>query len=152
MKEFIPHGLVERSDLLLAELTAWEIYQNAGQEARVMYRLNHQNILQLLGVTLAPLRLLLELAPLGDLKACVQKFQQAKVKLSRATLQSTMIQVGFIRNWLFMTCIVCFHRLQKHSTTSIIRVSSLETSNQEMFWSGSSLFRRLSGLGTRWSN
>ena len=103
VKEYASQGVTEENTSLQAELTAWEIYQNAGQEARVMYRLNHQNILQLLGVTLAPLRLLLELAPLGDLKACVQKFQQAKVKISRATLQSTMIQVGFIRNWLFMT-------------------------------------------------
>ena len=98
MKEFTPHGLVDGNEQLLTELTAWEIYQSACQEARVMYNLNHKNILRLLGISLAPIRLLLELAPLGDLKSCVQKFQQVKVKLSRATLQSTMIQVSFIKN------------------------------------------------------
>ena len=103
IKEIVPQGIVEENASIVTELTAWEIYQSACQEARVMYRLSHENVLRLLGVSLAPIRLLLELAPLGDLKACVQKFQQVKVKLSRATLQSTMIQVGFIKNWL---CVV----------------------------------------------
>lgn len=100
IKELVPQGVVEENKSIVTEITAWEIYQSASQEARVMYRLNHENILKLLGVSLAPIRLLLELAPLGDLKACVQKFQQVKVKLSRATLQSTMIQVSSIKNLL----------------------------------------------------
>ena len=100
VKVYVPQEVVEENTSLLAELTAWEIYQNASQEARVMCSLNHGNILRLLGVSLAPIQLLLELAPLGDLKACVKNFQQAKVKLSRATLQATMIQVGIIKKWL----------------------------------------------------
>ena len=78
-----------------AESSAWQKYQEASREARVMSRLVHDNILSLVGVAIAPLMLLLELAPLGDLKACVERFQQANVKLNVWTLNSTLIQVGF---------------------------------------------------------
>ena len=76
------------------ESSAWEKYQQASREARVMSRLVHDNILGLVGVAMAPLMLLLELAPLGDLKACVEKFhQQVNVKLNVWTLNSTLVQV-----------------------------------------------------------
>ena len=79
------------------EIAAWETYLQASREARVISRLVHDNILGLVGVAIAPLMLLLELAPLGDLKACVERFQQANVKLNVWTLNSTLIQVGFCR-------------------------------------------------------
>lgn len=77
------------------ESLAWDKYQQASREARVISKLVHDNILGLVGVAIAPLMLLLELAPLGDLKVCVEKFQQAKVRLNVLTLSSTLIQVRF---------------------------------------------------------
>ena len=76
-----------------AEATAWDLYQNANLEARMMYQLDHPHVLALVGLAFRPIRLLLELAPLGDLKSCVKKFQRAKIRLSRRTLKATMIQV-----------------------------------------------------------
>ncbi len=78
---------------MVAQLKAWDIYQKASMEARVMYQLSHPNILGLIGISLRPLTLLVELAPKGDLKKCIEKFKRSKVKLSRKTLQATLIQV-----------------------------------------------------------
>ena len=58
-----------------------------------MSRLVHDNILGLVGIAMAPLMLLLEQAPLGDLKACAEKFQKVKANLNVWTLSSTLIQV-----------------------------------------------------------
>ena len=85
----------------MAEVMAWDIYQNASLEARTMSQLDHPNILRLIGVAFGPTRLLLELAPLGDLKHCVRRFHRAKVKLSRRTLKATMTQVCIPMSRLF---------------------------------------------------
>ena len=76
------------------ESLAWEKYQQISREARVICRLVHDNILGLVGVATAPLMLLLELAPLGDLKACVERFHKVNVKLNVKTLNSTLIQAS----------------------------------------------------------
>ena len=81
-----------------SESCAWETYQQISREARVMCRLNHENVLGVMGIVVAPLMLLLELAPLGDLKDCIQKFQKVDVMLNLNTLSSTMIQVMLILN------------------------------------------------------
>ena len=79
-----------------AELAAWDKYQNASLEARTMVRLNHDNVLRLLGITLTPMRLLLELAPLGDLKTCVEGFKSAGIRFNRRTLRAVMTQASFL--------------------------------------------------------
>ena len=78
---------------VIAEDRAWETYQKASREARVMIQLRHPNIVNLIGVTLQPLRLLVELAPMGDIKHCIAKFQKASVRLRRTTLKETLLQV-----------------------------------------------------------
>ena len=72
---------------------AWEIYQKASLEARVMVQLHHWNILGLVGVTVWPLRLLVELAPLGDIKSCVAKFKKTSIRLMKTTIKATLVQV-----------------------------------------------------------
>ena len=59
-----------------------------------MLPLCHPNVLGLIGLTFQPIRLLVELAPLGDLKYCVRKFKMARVKLNRNTPKHTLIQVS----------------------------------------------------------
>ena len=94
MKEFRSQaGFLEQDMREAAEATAWDIYQNANLEARMMYQLDHPHVLGLVGLAFRPIRLLLELAPLGDLKSCAKKFQRARTRLSRRTLKATMIQV-----------------------------------------------------------
>lgn len=84
---------LEQDPQCLAELKSWDMYQKASQEARVMLPLRHPNILGLIGLTFQPVRLIVELAPMGDLKHCVKSFKKAKVRLSRTTIQQTLIQV-----------------------------------------------------------
>ena len=94
-KRFNPDlaAFMEPDSCILEQLKAWDVYQKASLEARVMHHLSHPNILGLVGVALHPLALLVELAPGGDLKTCVDKFRKEKVRLSRRTLRCTLIQV-----------------------------------------------------------
>ena len=85
---------MEQDANILDELKAWDVYQKASLEARMMYQLDHPHVLSLVGVMVQPLRLLVELAPLGDLRGCVRRFERARVRLSRRTIQHTLIQVG----------------------------------------------------------
>lgn len=94
-KQFTPDSTcTDENPEIVAQLKAWDIYQKASLEARVMHQLSHPNILGLLGISLRPLTLLVELAPEGDLKKCLERFRRNKVKLSRRTLQATLIQVS----------------------------------------------------------
>lgn len=96
---------------VIAELKAWDIYHKASLEARVMSQLCHDHVLGLIGITLQPLRLLVELAPMGDLKACVMKFKKAKVQLSRRTITTTLIQVGpsiFVGDYVNQLCVIVY--------------------------------------------
>lgn len=94
VKEFRGDMVVAEHDPgILAEVKTWDIYQKASLEARVMVQLRHPHILGLIGLTLQPLRLLVELAPMGDLKSCAKRFKRASVRLSRKTIQTTLIQV-----------------------------------------------------------
>ena len=84
------------------ETESWDLYQAASAEGRMMYQLNHPNILTLLGVTFNPLQLLLELAPKGDLRGSIRQFQKAGQRLSRRTIKATLIQV------CMYVCIIMF--------------------------------------------
>lgn len=75
------------------EIAAWDVYLNSSREGRVMYQLQHPNILGLVGLAFQPLRLLLELAPRGDLKHCLKEFKEQGMRLNRRTLKAVMSQV-----------------------------------------------------------
>ena len=77
-----------------AEAKAWDIYQKASLEARVMVQLQHPHVLGLIGLTLQPLRLIVELAPMGDLKSCAKRFKRVGVRFNRKTIQTTLVQVS----------------------------------------------------------
>ena len=94
-KKFTPDmDFMNKDKDIAAQLKAWDVYQKASTEARVMHQLSHKNVLGLIGIVLKPLSLLVELAPEGDLKRCIQKrFKKENMRLERRTLQSTLIQV-----------------------------------------------------------
>ena len=93
-KKFTPDvGFMDQDEDIVAQLKAWDIYQKASTEARVMHQLSHENILGLIGIALRPLSLLVELAPEGDLRTCVERFKKESVRLSRRTMTCTLIQV-----------------------------------------------------------
>ena len=97
VKEFRGDMIVAEQDPnIIAEAKAWDVYQKASLEARVMVQLRHPHIIGLIGLTLQPLRLLVELAPLGDLKSCAKKFKRAGMRLNRKTIQTILIQVRFL--------------------------------------------------------
>lgn len=104
-KQFVSENMLSADDNseMVAQLRAWDIYQKASAEARVMYQLSHPNILGLIGISLRPLMLLVELAPQGDLKKCVERFRIKKVRLSQTTLQTTLVQVSYI---VLLTCCI----------------------------------------------
>ena len=77
---------------LEAENASWTIYHEVNIEARMMYQLNHPHILGLLGITLHPVRLVLELAR-EDLASTVSRYQKKNKKFNRRTLKSTLTQV-----------------------------------------------------------
>lgn len=71
----------------------WIIYQKMSAETRVMAQFSHPNIIQLIGITLQPLTLLVEFAPMGDLKSCVKTFKEDGIRLNIRVIQATLIQV-----------------------------------------------------------
>ena len=98
VKEFRGDMVVAEQDPnILAEVRAWDVYQKASLEVRVMVQLQHPHILGLVGLTLQPLRLLVELAPMGDLKSFARRFKRAGVRFSRKTIQTTLVQVSRVQ-------------------------------------------------------
>lgn len=98
VKEFRGDMVVAEQDPnILAEVRAWDVYQKASLEVRVMVQLQHPHILGLVGLTLQPLRLLVELAPMGDLKSFARRFKRAGVRFSRKTIQTTLVQVSWVQ-------------------------------------------------------
>ena len=94
IKEFLTTaGKMEEDENLKEELSSWDIFLNGSREGRMMHQLQHPHVLGLVGLAFQPLRLLLELAPLGDLKACIKPFVAANAKLSITTLKAIMYQV-----------------------------------------------------------
>ena len=53
----------------------------------------HINIVRLLGVTLRPLGLILELAPKSSLKALLQSYAEAQMKIQCNVAQAVVVQV-----------------------------------------------------------
>ena len=61
-----------------------------------MYQLDHPNILTLLGITLYPIRLVLELAK-EDLCSTVARYKKKNKRFNRRTLKATLTQVKIER-------------------------------------------------------
>lgn len=94
VKEHVPskHATDFLTPELEAENASWAVYHEMSVEARMMYHLHHDNILTLLGITLHPIRLVLELAK-EDLSSTVARYHKKNKRFSRRTLKATLIQV-----------------------------------------------------------
>ena len=91
VKEF--HDTSGKVEVEGQEAYAWDVYLTGSREARMMNYLCHPNVLELVGLVFGPLRLLLELAPKGDLKSCVKPFKKSHAKINRRILKQLMFQV-----------------------------------------------------------
>ncbi|GMT07487.1 hypothetical protein PENTCL1PPCAC_29661, partial [Pristionchus entomophagus] len=69
-------------------------YLSCRQEVGLLSRLSHPNILSLMGMTCAPLSLVVEMAPLGSLRSLLTSFRKSDAKLSIWTLTESAIQVA----------------------------------------------------------
>ncbi len=80
---------------IVDQLKAWHTYDCVSLEARVMNKLYHKNILDFIGICFPPkLSILIELAPKGDLKSILSDFKTERIRLSRRTIKTTLIQVS----------------------------------------------------------
>ena len=80
-----------------------------------MSPLHHENIVELIGVTLTPLGLVLELAPRGSLRSILKEFAIASQRLQPAAIQAVIIQVREIDqklNYLYLVFVQVAEALQ----------------------------------------
>lgn len=68
-------------------------FNNLKKELSILSPLHHANIVELLGVTLTPLGLVLELAPRGNLRNILKEFSRDQARLQPAAIQAVIIQV-----------------------------------------------------------
>ena len=68
-------------------------YQMIRKEVSFLSTLHHDNLTQLCGVSTNPFMLLIELAPLGSLRAIIKEYKAVDVALTPSALCQSMIQV-----------------------------------------------------------
>ena len=70
------------------------VYKSCSIEVRVLVQLRHANILQMVGVTLSPYCILMEIAPQGDLNKIIKLYNRAKSYISSFVITETCKQVA----------------------------------------------------------
>lgn len=68
-------------------------FNNLKKELSILSPLRHENIVELIGITLTPLGLVLELAPRGSLRSILKEFAEEQTRLQPAAIQAVIIQV-----------------------------------------------------------
>ena len=68
-------------------------FNNLKKELSILSPLRHEHIVELIGVTLTPLGLVLELAPRGSLRSILKQFAEVQSRLQPAAIQAVIIQV-----------------------------------------------------------
>ncbi len=74
--------------------TAAKAYTVARQEIAILSGLRHENIVGMLGLSLRPLAIILELAPLGNLKQVLEKYRKHLTRLSPFIVQQVAVQIS----------------------------------------------------------
>ena len=70
------------------------VYKSCSIEVRVLVQLRHANILQMVGVTISPYCILMEIAPQGDLNKIIKLYSKAKSYISSFVITVTCKQVA----------------------------------------------------------
>ena len=70
------------------------MYKSCSIEVRVLVQLRHANILQMVGVTLSPYCILMEIAPQGDLNKMIKLYNRARSYISSFAITETCKQVA----------------------------------------------------------
>ena len=73
---------------------AAKAYITARQEIAIVNSLKHENIIAMVGLSIQPLAIILELAPLGNLKEILLDYKNNMCKLSPAVIQRVSIQIS----------------------------------------------------------
>lgn len=70
-----------------------EAYLNARKELGIMLSLSHPSIVPLIGFSVAPLGLILSLAPQGDLNGRLQSYKRAGAGVPVYVIRDVIVQV-----------------------------------------------------------
>jgi serine/threonine protein kinase len=73
---------------------AAKAYTIARQEIAIISGLKHSNIVAMIGLSIKPLAIILELAPLGNLKDLLNEYKKSVCKLSASVIQQVCVQVS----------------------------------------------------------
>ncbi|XP_069125581.1 leucine-rich repeat serine/threonine-protein kinase 1-like [Argopecten irradians] len=73
---------------------ACDAYLTARQEVSILQDIQHHHMVPLIGLSITPLGLILELAPHGSLRGILDKLKSGGQRLSVATIKQTIIQVS----------------------------------------------------------
>ncbi|XP_033739221.1 leucine-rich repeat serine/threonine-protein kinase 1-like isoform X2 [Pecten maximus] len=73
---------------------ACDAYLTARQEVSILQDIQHHHMVPLIGLSITPLGLILELAPHGSLRGILDKIKSGGQRLSVATIKQTIIQVS----------------------------------------------------------
>ena len=69
-------------------------YMVARQEVAIISSLKHENIVSMIGLTLKPLAIILELAAMGNLKDILNDYKVNTSKLSPFVIQQVCVQIS----------------------------------------------------------
>ena len=73
---------------------AAKAYVTARQEIAIINSLKHENIIAMIGLSIQPLAILLELAPLGNLKEILNDYRGNMCKLNPSIIQRITVQIS----------------------------------------------------------
>lgn len=73
---------------------AAKAYTVARQEIAILGNLSHENIVSMLGLSVKPLAIILELAPLGNLKEILEEYKKSACKLNPFVVQQVCVQIS----------------------------------------------------------
>lgn len=80
---------------------AAKAYSIARQEIAILSSLKHENIVSMMGLCVQPLAIILELAPLGNLKDLIQSYKKKSQRLNPCVIQQVSMQIS--------SCLVYLH-------------------------------------------
>ncbi|XP_060079979.1 leucine-rich repeat serine/threonine-protein kinase 1-like [Ylistrum balloti] len=85
---------------------ACDAYLTARQEVSILQDIQHHNMVPLIGLSITPLGLILELAPHGSLRNILDKLKSGGQRLSVSTIKQTIIQVSDALAYLHLGSVI----------------------------------------------